>query len=107
MGCQYRVDLIERRDTDSQKTLSAQERKKNIIGAFRLRERKFCTDKDFLIVDDIITSGATLSEIASVLLRAGARSVCALAVAAVPDRDPVWLGDINFQSELVVGLEGK
>jgi ComF family protein len=86
-GWAYRLDLLEKRSMDSQKTLSATERRKNIVGAFRVRERKACKGKDFLIVDDIMTSGATLSEIASTLLRAGANSVCALTVASVPDRD--------------------
>ncbi len=88
-GWEYRIDLLEKRDTDSQKTLSASERKKNIVGAFRVRDRKFCKGKNFLVVDDIMTSGATLSGIANALLRAGANSVCVLTVAAVPDRDPV------------------
>ena len=86
-GWEYRLDLLEKRSMDSQKTLSAAERRKNIVGAFRVCERKACKGKHFLIVDDIMTSGATLSEIASTLLRAGASSVCALTVASVPDRD--------------------
>ena len=90
-GWGYRIDLLEKRSEDSQKTLTAVERRKKIVGAFRVTDRKFCKGKDFLVVDDIMTSGATLSEIASVLMRAGAKSVCVLAVSAVPDRDPVGL----------------
>ena len=86
-GFAYRTDLLDKRAEDSQKSLSATERRKNIIGAFRVQDRKFCKGKDFLVVDDIMTSGATTSEIAIVLLRAGANSVCALTVSAVPDRD--------------------
>lgn len=86
-GFAYRTDLLEKRAADSQKTLSATERRKNIIGAFRVRDRSFCKGKDFLIADDIMTSSATLSELAVVLLRAGAKSVCALTVSAVPERD--------------------
>ena len=94
-GLDCRTDLLEKRKTDDQKQLSAKERRKNIVGAFRLKDRKFCKGKDFLVVDDVMTSSATLSEIAAVLLRAGANSVCALALAAVPDRDPV--GDWNAE----------
>ena len=86
-GWEYRIDLLEKRGEDSQKTLSASERRKKSERAFFVSDRQFCKGKDFLIVDDIMTSGSTFSGIASALLRAGANSVCVLAVAAVPDRD--------------------
>ena len=79
--------LLEKKKDGEQKQRSHKERVKNIVGSFRISDRKFCKGKDFLIVDDVMTSGATLSELASVLLRAGARSVCGLCVAAVPERD--------------------
>ncbi len=84
-GLSFRVDLLERKKTDEQKHQSGGDRRKNIQGAFRVTDRKFCKGKDILVVDDILTSGATLSEISSVLLRSGANSVCVLTVAAVPD----------------------
>lgn len=79
--------LVEKKKDGEQKQRSHKERMKSIVGSFRISDRKFCKGKDFLIVDDVMTSGATLSELASVLLRAGARSVCGLCVAAVPERD--------------------
>ena len=86
-GLETRLDLLEKRGTDEQKQLSAKERRKNVKGAFRVTDKRFCKGRDFLIIDDVMTSGATMSEIASVLLRAGANSVCAASVSAVPDRD--------------------
>ena len=86
-GLPVATDLLEKRREGEQKQRSAKERKESIVGAFRLVDRKGCKGRDFLVIDDIITSGATLSEVASVLLRAGARSVCGLCVAAVPERD--------------------
>lgn len=86
-GFPVRADLLEKRKDSEQKRLSAKERKESVVGAFRLTERKFCKGKDFLVVDDVITSGATMAGIASLLLRAGARSVCGLCVAAVPEKD--------------------
>ena len=86
-GLEARVDLLEKRGADEQKQLSAKERRKNVKGAFRVTDKSFCKGKDLLIIDDVMTSGATMSEIASVLLRAGAQSVCAASVSAVPDRD--------------------
>ncbi len=85
-GCESHTSLLERRAGNEQKELSLRERRKNITGAFRVTDRRFCKGKDFLLVDDILTSGATLSELSSILLRAGASSVCVLTVAAVPDR---------------------
>ena len=85
-GVPFRVDLLERKQTGEQKHQSGGARRKNIQGAFRVTDRKFCKGKDLLVVDDILTSGATLSEISSVLLRAGANSVYVLTVAAVPDQ---------------------
>ena len=86
-GFPVRADLLEKKRDGEQKQLTAKQRRERAVGAYRLTERKFCKDKDFLVVDDVVTSGATLSEIASVLLRAGARSVCGLCVASVPEMD--------------------
>lgn len=86
-GFSHRIDLLEKVRDNEQKQLSAIERRRSIVGLFRVTDRKFCKGKDFLVVDDIMTSGATLSEIASRLLRAGASSVCVITVSAVPDRD--------------------
>ncbi len=88
-GMEYRIDLMEKVKDNEQKQLSAKERRKSVAGLFRVTDRKFCKGKDFLIVDDVMTSGATLSELSSRLLRAGAASVCVLTVAAVPERDPI------------------
>lgn len=57
------------------------ERKANILGAYRLRDAAAVVGKDVLLVDDVVTSGATLSECAHVLLAAGARRVCAVTLA--------------------------
>ena len=88
-GLPYRLDLFEKRKRPDQKQLSISERRKNVAGAYRLLDKKYCQGKDFLVVDDVMTTGTTLSEIASVLLRAGANSLYVCTVASVPDRDYV------------------
>jgi len=65
--------------TRSQTGLSAAERKKNLRGAFTLPDLLTCRHP--LIVDDVITTGATVTQLAQTLLRAGAETVSVLAVA--------------------------
>lgn len=75
------LDVTEkRRDTDEQKTLGREERAKNLEGCFHVFDRKAVKGRQIVIVDDIMTTGATVGELASVLFRAGARSVYVLSV---------------------------
>lgn len=68
------------RDTGQQVGLKAEERKKNVAGAFTLTDAALFRGKRALLVDDVATTGATLNECAKVLRRAGAE-VFALTVA--------------------------
>lgn len=68
------------RDTGQQVGLKALERKKNVSGAFTLVEPGSFKGKKVLLVDDVVTTGATLNECSKVLKRAGAE-VIALTVA--------------------------
>lgn len=85
-GASFRPDILERyRSTPPQKQLSASARKRNVAGAFRVREERkgFIQGAKFVIVDDVLTTGATLSACARSLLRAGAGNVDALVLARV------------------------
>jgi ComF family protein len=65
----------------TQKALSLKSRKDNVRGVFVLENREFVKGKTFLIVDDVMTTGATVTEIAGILKRGGARKIKVLTVA--------------------------
>ncbi len=80
--------LVRRRNTLPQKDLLPRERFKNVRGAFRISRlgRVLWKGSRVLLVDDILTTGATCSEAARVLKQAGAASV-AVAVLAKAQGD--------------------
>ena len=57
-------------------------RKANVLGAFTVPDPAKIQGKRILLIDDIITTGATVSECARTLLTAGAKEVYCAAVAA-------------------------
>lgn len=73
--------LIKIRETEPQKSLKAAQRRINLKGAFKVA--KEVDGKSVLLVDDVVTTGATLSENAKMLYKAGARRVTALTFAKV------------------------
>jgi ComF family protein len=74
--------LEKQRHTKAQSSLSGREaRKANAAGAYRCIAPEKLKDKTLLLVDDIVTTGATLSECAGVLNRAGCKEIYAATVA--------------------------
>jgi ComF family protein len=76
--------LVRRRRTVQQANLSPRKRRANVRGAFRARAHRDLADARLLLVDDIMTTGATAHEAARTLLRAGAQAI-AVAVLARAD----------------------
>ena len=75
--------LIKTRHTRPQSGLSdASHRRANIIGAYQVVDPQLIANKKILLIDDIITTGATASECSKTLLIAGAKEVYCAAVAA-------------------------
>jgi ComF family protein len=70
--------LMRRKETRSQVGLSKQERQKNVLGAFQAAG---VSEKTVLVLDDVSTTGSTLSSSAEALFSSGAKDVYALTVA--------------------------
>lgn len=78
--------LSKTRDTSNQASLGYKDRLENLKNAYKVIDVKAIKDKKVLLVDDVLTTGATSDEVALTLKRAGAKSVYLLTVASVPDR---------------------
>ena len=83
---EFIADVLEkRRETAPQKTKSFYERKENVAGAFFVHKRKVCKDKIVVLVDDVMTTGATGSACAEKLKNAGAKRVIFLTATALEE----------------------
>jgi ComF family protein len=69
--------------TESQTKLKMKERALNVSNAFKVRQPKKVSGKNILIVDDVITTGATTQECGKALVNSGAQIVyaCSIAIA--------------------------
>jgi len=71
------------KDTRALFTMQPHERRKNLRGAFRVTDAQAIRGREVLLIDDIMTTGATARECARVLTRAGAAKVWVATVAKV------------------------
>jgi ComF family protein len=78
--------LKRRRRTLAQAGLTLAQRRENLTAVFRVTARNRVEGRRVLLVDDVLTTGATASACAETLKRAGARSVVLLTLARVDRR---------------------
>ncbi len=78
--------LRRKRATAVQAGLASAGRKKNVSGAFAVRSGLDLNDKTILLIDDVMTTGATARACAAALKRGGAKSVSLLTLARVDRR---------------------
>ncbi len=80
--------LRKKRNTGANSSLEGREaRAANVLGAFQVPDPETVRRRRVLLVDDIYTTGATLSECSRMLLMAGAEDVICLTLAAKPGSD--------------------
>jgi ComF family protein len=74
--------LIKKIDTPHQAQIhDRRHRLKNVVGSFTLKNSDMINGKNIILIDDITTTGATLSEARKVLKKAGAKKIIAFTVA--------------------------
>ncbi len=93
--------LIRRRDTVSQVGLSRAERIENVRDAFRVADAKAVRGREAIVVDDVMTTGTTLSECARVLKQAGAKQVWAATVARAYESAELRPGEDPGEEEVI------
>lgn len=78
--------LVKVKHNEQQSKMSARDRKLNVHGVFAVMDRTAFKGKRVLLIDDVLTTGATMDEAAAVLLRAGALEVNGITLANAPYR---------------------
>ena len=75
--------LVKVRDTSAQSGLGKDDgaRRANVLGAYRPTDPELIAGKRLLLIDDVVTTGSTLSECARTLLAAGAADVVCVTLA--------------------------
>ncbi len=81
LGLPVRAALQRIHYTTTQTAFDRSERMQNLRGAFRLRKKADVRNLRVLLIDDVLTTGSTLSECARILKDGGARSVYAATAA--------------------------
>lgn len=78
--------LVKHTDVPAQSSMGSEEKRRaNISGAYSAADPELISGKRILLIDDIVTTGSTLSECARILLDAGAAEVLCAALATTRD----------------------
>lgn len=82
IGCKTRPGMLRRiKPTTTQTHLTASQRLSNVKNAFESRKERWLAGRQVLLVDDVMTTGATVNACAKALKQGGATSVHVLTVA--------------------------
>ncbi len=82
LGCESEENvLVKNKETLPQMEMPKEKRFLNISGAFECRDTEKIKGKKIMLVDDVFTTGATMEECATQLLKAGAKEVWGVVIA--------------------------
>lgn len=80
---QIKTDVVEKiKQNEEQAKLTGKEREENVNGVYKVNKPNEVKDKTILIVDDVMTTGSTASELAKILIKAKAKNVYVLTFAS-------------------------
>jgi ComF family protein len=91
--------LVRLRSTQTQAGLSPHQRRQNLRGAFHVSDPDAVRGRDILLIDDILTTGATARAASLALKRAGAKSIWVATLARAGRVFPVRAGAYETQAE--------
>ncbi len=75
-------NLIKTKDTQSQsRILNKKKRLANVVNSFKVKDETRIKGKNIILIDDVVTTGATLSEAGKALIDAGAKRIYAYTIA--------------------------
>ena len=80
-GIPVRKCIKKIRNTKEQKTLNKEERIENLSGAFKVNNVDNIKNRNVILIDDVITTGATISECQNILKKSGAKKIIVLTIA--------------------------
>lgn len=80
--------LEKKKDNADQRELTRREREENMRNAFAVRDKSAVKGRTVLIVDDTLTTGATIDAVATALKGAGAKTVFAVTATSVEKKHP-------------------
>ncbi len=77
-------DILEKiKETESQTNLTRTERLNNIKGVFNIKNKNILKDAHIILIDDVLTTGATVTEASKILFKFGAKEVEIITLARV------------------------
>ena len=87
LGYKFEHLLVKTKRTKDQRKLGKDDRRINLKSAFKVKDKSIVKGKNILIIDDVMTTGATVEALSERLISAGAQCVNVLTIASVGEKE--------------------